>query len=439
MSRLRDCTQHWLRQLDEAGVPKPLHEILMKKGYCSASMFALAFMDHEKLDEFMEDFFKESEVDQHVPNTARPLQSPLAAQIRRAWEDAWDVHRAGGDGTSSTAASCDWLDHLPPKLRPEQIQDMVEHFQRQYPGELLDDTCMPGARLLSTVCQMLRPGGEPRWLPWKHLISKKQESDLHEARALKTPRADMLHVLQAVWDEPPVWHENDTQGAPYKIQLMQTVRRNAFVLCDAAHLQVFRAFDSKVLSMYTNIPPSDSGLRPPNLQELIAADRHLWGEIFRIMHSLKWNMDKALHEITFLRVDISTWLQPKPKPAKAAPAPPAPPAKRQWEQGAQGRPNKKGKGGKGKEGGKGWEKGHAKNGGGKGKSKQGKGRFNPAYATELWENGKRLAICMRWQDNNCTSTHCKFVHRCAVKDSNGVACGKNHRASEHDAASAPRT
>ena len=151
MSRLRDCTQHWLRQLDEAGVPKPLHEILMKKGYCSASMFALAFMDHEKLDEFMEDFFKESEVDQHVPNTARPLQTPLAAQIRRAWEDAWDVHRAGGDGTSSTAASCDWLDHLPPKLRPEQIQDMVEHFQRQYPGELLDDTCMPGARLLSTV------------------------------------------------------------------------------------------------------------------------------------------------------------------------------------------------------------------------------------------------------------------------------------------------
>ena len=167
---------------------------------------------------------------------------------------------------------------------------------------------------MSTVRQMLKPGGEPRWLPWKHLISKKQEAELQEAKALRTPKAEVLHVLQAVWDEPPVWNENDTAGAPYKIQLMQTVRRNAFVLCDAARLQVFRAFDSKMLSMYTNTPPAESGLRAPNLQELISADKHLWGEIFRIMHDLKWNMDKALHEITFLRVDISTWLQPKPKP-----------------------------------------------------------------------------------------------------------------------------
>ena len=160
------------------------------------------------------------------------------------------------------------------------------------------------------------------------------------------------------------------------------------------------------------------------------------------MQTLKWNMDKALHEITFLRVDISTWLQPKPKPAKPLPAPPAPPAKRHAEQAQYGNQQKKGRG-KGKEGGKNQGKKGSKDREGKGKwNKPGKpsgSRFNPAYATDLWENGKRVPICMRWQDNLCTSVACKFAHKCAVKDANGIACGKNHKACEHDSAAAPRT
>ena len=44
-----------------------------------------------------------------------------------------------------------WAEHLPPKLSPEVVQDLVDKFQKNYPGELLGPDSMPSIRLLSMV------------------------------------------------------------------------------------------------------------------------------------------------------------------------------------------------------------------------------------------------------------------------------------------------
>ena len=60
---------------------------------------------------------------------------------------------------------------------------------------------------------------------------------------------------------------------------IQTVYRNAWTLCcGAAHLNNLKAFDKKVLDLA--LPDlTDNSLRGPTTQELLAADRKLWGTI----------------------------------------------------------------------------------------------------------------------------------------------------------------
>ena len=61
-------------------------------------------------------------------------------------------------------------------------------------------------------------------------------------------------------------------------------------------------------------PVAASGLRPPNLTELMSADRLLMAKIYQFVNKENWNLDDALHE-TNVRHDMVAVLQPRPRPS----------------------------------------------------------------------------------------------------------------------------
>ena len=46
--------------------------------------------------------------------------------------------------------------------------------------------------------------------------------------------------------------------------------------------------------------------------------------------------------------------------------------------------------------------------------------------------GKRHTLCMRFQSGQCKDpSSCRYLHRCAIPNADGTACGGNHPASQH--------
>ena len=187
----------WKKVLDQSSVPACLKEPLLTKGYKTASIFSHAFPDNEVLERFLESFLLSADAAPLGLTSADWSFSPAAGTLRRLWYDAEADPSARPARATPASASGDWMEQLPPRLKADEVEKLKDAFLATYPSEILDDTCMPGQRLLSTIHAMFQPGGEPRWLPWKHLVSRSQELDISESKAMKVPRADLLHVLQA--------------------------------------------------------------------------------------------------------------------------------------------------------------------------------------------------------------------------------------------------
>ncbi|CAE7743130.1 Parp12, partial [Symbiodinium necroappetens] len=136
---------------------------------------------------------------------------------------------------------------------------------------------------------------------------------------------------------------------------IQTVYRNAWALCGAAHLNNLKAFDKRVLDLA--LPDlADSSLRGPTTQELLTADRKIWGTTGSLVSS-GWSLDEALYEVTSIRSDLSNLLQPRPRNALPStpnkgrerpntPTPPPPKRTRTTPFTPPKNPKGKGKGGK---------------------------------------------------------------------------------------------
>ena len=65
-----------------------------------------------------------------------------------------------------------------------------------------------------------------------------------------------------------------------------------------------KTFDAKLLACYTHQYATDSGLRSPNLSELMSADRLLMEKIFQLVNEENWNLDDTLHEYSSVRHDM---------------------------------------------------------------------------------------------------------------------------------------
>ena len=123
-------------------------------------------------------------------------------------------------------------------------------------------------------------------------------------------------------------------------------------------------------------------------------------------------MDDSLHEMTHVRHDLPGLLQLRPRPPKAIP----------WQQDSGISLGK----GKGK-----FNKGGSKSkGSGKTSAPGGKGKVQ--WLTDIkTKDGHWKQLCMRWQSGKCTlGAQCKFQHSCAYPV-NGMACGLDHGALQH--------
>ena len=116
-----------------------------------------------------------------------------------------------------------------------------------------------------------------------------------------------------------------------------------YVLCGMCHLQVFKAFDAKIAEHTFVQLDQELGLRHVVAQEFFSADKKIWGAISNLYSQGSWSFEESLHEMTVVRSDISSLLQPRPRIPKQLPPPRDPKGK-----GHKGKGGGKGKGGKGK-------------------------------------------------------------------------------------------
>ena len=119
-------------------------------------------------------------------------------------------------------------------------------------------------------------------------------------------------LTQACWEDVPEIDEASLSAGPWRINQILQIRSNAFALCGGCPSASHKSFDSR--ACYTQQNASGSGLRPPNLTELMSADRLLMAKIYQFVNKENWNLDDALHESN-VRHDMVAVLQPRPRPS----------------------------------------------------------------------------------------------------------------------------
>ena len=295
-----------------------------------------------------------------------------------------------------------WNELAPPRLTPEAVTHLMDQFAINYPGELLTADSTPSIRLLSVVHHTLKPGQALKYIPWQIRMSQKQYQEMTEAKTHKAIRSE-AQILGALLDETPeIPVENMRLSAEWLLRTQQ-VFRNAWVMCGAAHLHIFKKYDDKFFSLAMKKHAPESMLRSVNLSELLEADKFLWGETISLVNQ-KWKLDDALHEMSSARADMYGVLQPRPKAPLPKPPKPDPPTKP-----PKADPLVK--------------KNILKNG-------SDSGAHQMDLCTFMWANGKKQTLCQRFQKGTCNSKSCKYYHACAIKVQ-GKPCGKNHGAHAH--------
>ena len=215
-------------------------------------------------------------------------------------------------------------------------------------------------------------------------------------------------------------------------QILQ-IWSNAFTLCGGCHSSSRKTFDAKLLACYTQQYTLDSGLRYPNLHELMAADRYLMEKTTNSSMMRIGTTTKRCIESSSVRHDMVAVLQPRPGPNPSAA--PMKGGKGQRER----TPPPQGKTSKGKCDRKGDKKEE-----GEGKS-EGKNQWmnnwdRSCFTHDTDSDGQRRPICMRHELLQCNSQKRTFGHRCPLPKPDGTMWGsiKRSRAPTVRAGSQPR-
>ena len=320
---LRDCNVHETMRL-----------ALQQQELLTVEDFAYAFPTLSHLDSLFSNLDAEAKETLAITDAASSVH---CARLRRALDRCHAKSALEGRATQPSAAlpvqasqafsvaalqPDSWAEHLPPKLTPEAVEAMRDTFVLHYPGVLLDQDTMPSIRLLSIVHHSLKPG---------------QRIQPMEAKATKPLRTKAQLLSAALFDDTPEMTLQQGAVAAAWLTRVQKPFRNAWALCGAAHLHNLKAFDKKVAELCLQHFDQDLGLRSPNMQELLAADRKIWNLISEL-YSQNWSLDDALYELTSVRGDLSSLLQPRPRAQK--PTRPAAPFKGQGTKPSATQPSK---------------------------------------------------------------------------------------------------
>ena len=91
-----------------------------------------------------------------------------------------------------------------------------------------------------------------------------------------------------------------------------SVFATALAMLQIVHLLVIRRFNDKFLHHALSVP-SDTSLRGPSLQEILAADRSVWQAVHTLLREDGWFLTDCLNDMAFCRQDIPSCLQPRPR------------------------------------------------------------------------------------------------------------------------------
>ena len=148
-----DSSEGLTQLLSHVQVPESLQAALQQTGLASISDFAYAYTSSEDLSTFIA---KQSQALWDDLQVTDPEHCPAVARLRRALDlsktvtRAKDTHpSAAPPSAASPPATNVWAEHAPPRLDADAVQRMQSTFKANYPGEHLDNDCMPSIRLLS--------------------------------------------------------------------------------------------------------------------------------------------------------------------------------------------------------------------------------------------------------------------------------------------------
>ena len=405
------------------GLPDEVYNNLVSMGLESPNLFVCAFVTsidlNTRLPDILETCCDTSDV--HLTTSA------LAARVRDLWNRAHRSLHAPSESrappdpptASASAQAMDWLDLPPRKLSPVEVVNMKKQFKQSYPGELLTEASTPCIRLLSQVAQQLQPGQVLEWLPWRCLVSEQTWNRAQETRVGRSLRPGAAMLASSLFEDVPQLNEADMKSSPFFVQRILEVRRNAYVLCQAAHLGPWKQLDHKMLEAYSKTYSESSGLRAPTLQEFISADRKIWEVVFQLVNCESWTLDEALFEMATVRADVQTHLMPRARPATF-----------KGKGGTTTRmhpyASNKSSGYKGK---------------GKGKSMPDRGRSQGGKGKTSWPShwarshadgdGVEKEFCFRYHLGSCSFKQCKFLHVCPVILPDSSVCLGKHKAGDH--------
>ena len=192
----------------------------------------------------------------------------------------------------------------------------------------------------------------------------------------------------------------------------------ALAMNEVAHLASLKEYYLRFLSFLTVRYDQDSGLRPPTVLEAQSADKAIMTIVHDLMLERGWSADDSLHELTYMRAELASLLQPRPRLTSRSS-----PSGKSSNWSFNPSPNS----GKGK----------SSSSSSKGKPQKGKGQGTPSrpqWITEMTVDGEKKQLCMRFQSGKCSlGSNCKFYHGCAYPVGGGLPCGKPHGAMTHAA------
>ena len=133
-------------------------------------------------------------------------------------------------------------------------------------------------------------------------------------------RVEGLQLHSILLDEPPAVDISNGGLGLHALRQMFETYSFAMAMAEIAHLSSLKGYYLKFLALMTQKFDADTGLRGPTILEAQAADKALITTAIDLVVERAWSWDDALYEITHIRADITSMLQPRPKlPKPAAP------------------------------------------------------------------------------------------------------------------------
>ena len=267
-----------VRQLQ---VPEEVKDAFVHNGYDCTLTFCLAFSSMQMLDQHIAKFLPIGETD---------TTSPIAARIRALWSRCNNMRTSlpippaqqvpptpsPTPPASQLSDANNWHETLPPRLRTDDMEAMKLQFGKNYPGEVLDAHSTPSIRLWSLVHQQ-KVNKYIKYIPIHLRLSEHQYSAMIETGSFKPLRSEIQLLSQLCWDDTPEMDINSVRFSRDWLSRTQTVLRNAYSLCGMCHLQIFKAFDSKINEHAFPHLDSELGLRHVMAQEFFSADIRRYG------------------------------------------------------------------------------------------------------------------------------------------------------------------